>query len=640
MLRIKQITLLSILLILTVACHHSDPSIQNGPSLDAQEELSDDETSVSDSLSVGINSDSLLYVSAFPYEGKRVLVLPNSWPLDSLTAFYNDKSISVQERHQILSDTNIRIEHSKLPSLFIVMDENDKDSIYKDKSQVAYAFISILMPDGTNEYEGEVSIKTRGNTSWKVKEKKPFTIKLSRSTRLMGLEKGKSFSLLNVFLDNSYIRNAIAFRLSNHLGIFAPDFAFISLYLNGNYLGVYQMTNKIEVSRRSVDIVDLEKENKRANQLPFDEYPTFSIGETRMNGHKKGVLIKSPDDITGGYRLDYNGGEMVYESCISGFVSHAGDPIRIKSPKHASIEQVEYISNYYDQLEAAVMNPTGYHPETGKHYSEYMDIESFARYFLIQEITQNLDGGWCSFMMYKDAGDFSKMMAGPSWDFDRAMWKSHNPNYPFNRLWSVSKTIVKAQPYSGGLLYWLWQHEDFQSLAKSIFLDELFNYINDSTNILDYTDSLVAKLSKDVEFEQMKHPKSHRTNNYEETTKNVSHFLLERNDFLHWLWTSDSSEIVAVSLTGDLDPKKEHFQKEITLYGNKTDGVTLPEISRAMTSYRDPIFLGYYILGTDILLDENKPLMESQSVEIRWDFPNWFEALYRRVKKKIKKILD
>ena len=549
-----------------------------------------------------------------------------------------DQQVEVSDSIKVytISDTSALVMRSKLPSLFISMEENDKALIYGDKSQWASASIVLFLPDGTNEYEGDISIKTRGNSSWETPEKKSFTIKLSQSERLLGKEKEKSFTLLNNILDASFIRNAMAFHLSNTLGIFAPDFTFITLYLNGDYLGVYQMTNQIKVGKRSVNVVDLEKENKRVNDQPLSEYPAFSIKELWMVGYKRGVCIANPEDITGGYLLDYNGSHDSYKNEISYFISNTGDPIRIKSPKHASPEQVAYIANFYDQLEAAVMDPSGHHPVTGKHYSEYIDMESFARYFLLQEITQNLDGGWCSFYMHKDVGDSSKMVAGPAWDFDRAMQRLENPKYAFNMLWTVSKSTLKKYPNSGGLLYWLWQHEDFQDLAKNIYFEELYVYLKD-TQWQIYADSLIVLLCDEFKREQTRFPTG-QTTTYQEYTNEVINFLKERNDFLYWLWTADRSDIVSIHITGCYDPNHNDKEKDLILYGNKTDGVMLPKFIWSPDSYRDPRLLGYFLCGTNTKLEEGTRLYSNQCVEIRWKYPNWFEAQYRRICNKLKRM--
>ena len=586
-------------------------------------------------------SDTTLQISSFAQNRKQVFVLPSHWSLDSIILSRKKGSLKNEESPVFSNDTNIIAAHSHLPSLFINMDESEKDSIFKRKSYVAEASIALFLQDGTSEYEGEISIKTRGNSSWYNKEKKPFTIKLPGAARILNLEKGKSFTLVTNITDNSFICNALAFDMAKAMGLLAPTFNYVSLYLNGDYKGIYQMSNKIDVNRRSVNIVDLEKENKFVNNRRLSEYPRFSIGEPRMKGHMKGVNIKNPEDFTGGYLLDNSGQNWQYYSSISGFVSDAGDPIRIKSPKYASFEQVNYISNFYNEMEAAVMSSSGYHETTGNYYTEYLDIASFARYFLLQEITLNPDGGVFSFLMYKDAGDTSKMHAGPAWDFDRGLRKYDSNIVPFNILLTSTKTqSLEKAPYSGGLFYWLWQHNDFREETIRTFIDEMYEYIIDSCEWQNQADSLISLLYQDAEFDRMRYHDSCKnyTEEYRHKAVKTKEFLIDRGNFLYWLWTTHSADIVKIQLIGTINPHNTTLEREYTLYGNKTDGVVLPQFEWEVQYNKDPKFLGYYIAGTDSLLQENQPIFENLCVETRWDYPNWFEIQYRRFSKKIRKI--
>ena len=592
-------------------------------------------------LSACTTSDTTLCITSFARNGKQVFVLPSHWFLDSLKISRKKESLENEENHVLSNDTNIIVVHSQLPVLFINMDENEKDSIFKYKKYVAEASIALFLQDGTSEYGGEISIKTRGNSSWFDKEKKPFTIKLPGAARILNLEKGKSFTLVTNITDSSFICNAMAFNMAKAMGTLAPAFTYVTLYLNGDYKGIYQMSNKIDVNRRSVNIVDMEKETKHINDQRLSEYPKFSIGEPRMIGHKKGVNIKNPDDITGGYLLDNSGQNWQYYSSISGFVSDAGDPIRIKSPKYASLEQVNYISNFYNEMEAAVMSASGYNETTGKHYTEYLDISSFARYFLLQEITLNPDGGVFSFLMYKDAGDSSKMQAGPVWDFDRGLRRYDSNILPFNTLLtSIKKKSLEKAPYSGGLFYWLWQHDDFKEATIRTFIGEMHKHIIDSCRWQKQADSLISLLYQDAEYNRMRYHDSCK--NYAEEYRHIAEktkeFLIERDNFLYWLWTTDSADIVEVPIKGTTNPRSTTIEREHTLYGNKTDGVVLPQFEWEIYYNNDPKFLGYYISGTDSLLQTNQPIFEDLCVEARWDYPNWFEIQYRRFNKKIRKL--
>ena len=98
-------------------------------------------------------------------------------------------------------------------------------------------------------------------------------------------------------------------------------------------------------------------------------------------------------------------------------MSEYGQPVIIKSPEYAAKEQVEYIKNYYQEFENAVLSGDGYN-HLGKHFTDYIDLESFAKMYVFQEFIKNLDAGLTSCYFYKDVGN--KIVAGPAWDFDSA----------------------------------------------------------------------------------------------------------------------------------------------------------------------------------------------------------------------------
>lgn len=316
-----------------------------------------------------------------------------------------------------------KIQISGLPSLYIGMDPETLDQVLNDFDFEVPAQVVLLSPDNDTLFEGELDhIKTRGNTTFGY-IKKPFTIKFPMKVQILGLDKSKSYVLLANVLDDSHIRNAIAFELAHAIGLPTPKYAYLSLYINGEYKGLYQITNKVEVNKRTLNITDLDKLNKQANPRPLNEYTWFGYGRNKQRIIRKGVLLENdPMDITGGYLLDNSGLSWIYFKSVSGFVSDAGDPIRIRSPKYASPNEVDYIATLYNQMEAAIMAEDGYNSETKMHYSEYIDVASFARYYLLNELLLNQDGGFVSFFMYKNSDSIdSKFYAGPVWDFDKSL---------------------------------------------------------------------------------------------------------------------------------------------------------------------------------------------------------------------------
>ena len=141
-------------------------------------------------------------------------------------------------------------------------------------------------------------------------------------------------------------------------------------------------------------IADLEGENKRLNG-ELDKCGRFETEE------KKGVaLVTEPDDLTGGYLLERDVPEKYWEE-ISGFVSgNLGDLYTIKEPAHASEVQVDYISTFINDMEKALLAEDGINPDTGMHYTEYIDLHSFVQKYILEELTKNNGAGATSSFFY------------------------------------------------------------------------------------------------------------------------------------------------------------------------------------------------------------------------------------------------
>ena len=105
----------------------------------------------------------------------------------------------------------------------------------------------------------------------------------------------------------------------------------------------------------------------------------------------------------------------------SGFVTSRGQAIAVDGPEYASKAQVEYIRSFVQDMEDAIYSDTGYNSK-GRHYSEYLDVDSFVTAYLVQEISENIDATYSSFYLWKDSdltGD-GKLHFSPAWDFDLA----------------------------------------------------------------------------------------------------------------------------------------------------------------------------------------------------------------------------
>ena len=528
-----------------------------------------------------------------------------------------------------------------LPSLFITLPPQQFDSILNDQELKMPAEALLLDANKDTLYEGSLShIKTRGNSTFEG-IKKPFSIKFPRKQKFLGLDKSRSFVLLSNQYDYSYIRNAIAFDLAHLIGLPAPQYTFLSLYVNGEYIGLYQMTNKVEVSKHTLNITDLDELNKQANPRPLNEYELFYHEKgQRINEYKGSLLEHDPEDISGGYLIDNSGLYVFYDKSESGFVSNAGDAIRIRSPKYASLNEVKYISNLYNLMEEAVMADDGYNPHTGKHYSDYINVESFARFYLLNELLLNQDGGFASFYMYKDADCYDeKIYAGPAWDFDVSLGTRGYGNKVVlpNEIFVGSKVGEYTETLSGGLLYHLLQHNDFQIIVSQLYNDKLGPVFHDyltNGNIDHLSKTLYSEAKKDNQLY-----KSHADFDlgYAEATKTIKDFLRDRLDFFDWYFKTPKNNLISIEYKGE--NTRPHLRNIYIYYPTNRPiypPVSLRPYDATYNHTHTPIPELYYA-GTDSIVSNGTILKSPQQLELRKREPTKKEVLKRRIKKKLAK---
>lgn len=518
----------------------------------------------------------------------------------------------------------------ELPSLHITMTPLQLDSILADQDNKVPAFALLIDASGDTLYEGELDhIKTRGNTTFK-EPKKPYAIKLPYKQRLLGLKKSKSYILLANFYDESHLRNAIGLDLARAFGLPAPNYTYLTFYINNSYKGLYQMTNKVDVGRNALNITDLSQSNRLVNPKPLEEYEWYGSGWKKQVIQRKGILLnKNPNDITGGYLLDNTGILNQYNKSISGFVSDASDNIRIRSPKYASPQEIDYIAERYNEMEHAILAPDGINPETGKHYSEYIDVESFARYYLFNELIRNPDGGWTSFMMYKDSDSIDpKIYAGPAWDFDRSLNNPRfqkNPIVPYNEIYVNDKKGKAGVAHSGGLLYHLCQHKDFQQNVKNCYLNTISPICHKYLKERPF-DSITSLIFHEADLDNMIYNTRHSVD-YEAAVIRTTSFLRKRIEFFDWFYSSSEDKQVLVNYT-------DENGKIHKLYYPTGKSIDVP----FEVQYNHSPVYEFFYAGTDSIVSKGTSFHSSQNLELRKREPTKREVFVRRIRKKLSKI--
>lgn len=369
------------------------------------------------------------------------------------------------------SDYTLTVMQSQfIGSMYIATESGNMNYVHGDKENKESGNILVVEADGTQDYNGELDhIKGRGNTTWKNREKKPYNIKLEKKAALLGMDTSKKWCLLANAQEHTQLRNKIAYDLADEVGLdFSPNSEYVDLYLNGEYAGIYQLSEKVEEGKNNlVKINDLTDKTEKVNNKNLDTYNHYS--SSNKGSMKYYDIPNNPDDITGGYLLEWEE-HSKYDGEPSGFVTSRGQYVVIKGPEYASKEQVQYISGFVQELEDALYSADGKNSK-GKHYTEYLDSDSAALMYLLEEFSMDVDAGITSCFFYKDSdtnGD-GKIHAAPVWDFDVAFGNLEQYKDGV-RMSDTDKWFVsKSYQYENGqptIFAQLFNHSDFVENVK------------------------------------------------------------------------------------------------------------------------------------------------------------------------------
>jgi len=302
------------------------------------------------------------------------------------------------------------------------------------------------MTDPLNHYNGKIGIEIRGQSS-QMFPMKSYSIELRTATgssqdkSLFGMPKESDWVLYAPYTDKTLMRNFLAYTLSNELGRWAAHCRFVEVVINGDYKGIYVFMEKI----------------KR--------------GSGRVNITKMATSDIVGDGVTGGYifSLDKEPDGWFSSYVASGSSNQNARQFSYVYPKVENIVEAQktYLKNYVDSFENALAGINYQDKISGVR--KFADISSFVDYFIVNEVSRNVDGYRLSSFFYKDRNSKnSKIFAGPVWDYDLAY---RNANYCDGSSilgWAYQFNYVCPGDGAGLIPFW-WD----KFLADSAFKNDL-----------------------------------------------------------------------------------------------------------------------------------------------------------------------
>ena len=288
---------------------------------------------------------------------------------------------------------------TNLPIIYVTtINESPIDKLEKVSKDAEF---KIVYTDGTEFSVGvdedgnyPMTIKGRGNSTWDLPTtKKPYNIKFNEKVDLFGYGEAKKWSLLAGWLDTSFVRGYIGYKLARVLDDSTPDCEMVELIVNGTYEGVYMLCEAYGI-------------NKHRAETKGDGYDVNGDGEITE------FLVEA--DVRA---LQNNEPNKFLTPSQNWMVVKEPDEDEIVNPLD---ERYVYISEYINKVDEAIVN--------GGNYKDLIDLDSLANQYVVNEYLKNPDYGYggqpyfASTFMYMEEG--GKLYFGPFWDCDLCLGRN------------------------------------------------------------------------------------------------------------------------------------------------------------------------------------------------------------------------
>ncbi len=381
---------------------------------------------------------------------------------------------------------NVSMLISELPVIYIETDEREP-IVIKEKELDAH-----LKIQGNEQYNDEdmlyddaTKIKGRGNTTW-MDDKKPYKLKLDSKADLFGMGKNKHWVLLSNPYDTTHARNLVSYDLAKKMGLGYQEAIPVDLVLNGAHLGNFVLAEHVRVDDNRVEITNWDDIAEDAAKA------IYKGNKDTMTKDERDELIDYMTDVTKDWTTsdsvtfngvtytisdyfevpDINGGYLIKIEKDGSYISKKDISIVIDRPEVYSEDMYNSITGYYQAYEDALFSDdfsTEYNGKT-MHYTEFIDVESFAKGILLNELFMNKDFAARSTYMSKEID--GKLVYGPVWDMDFSSGSSPSTDY-YNIWHSLQhKTLIKrlfADPYMLNEIrnyYWEYRYTYIADMIK------------------------------------------------------------------------------------------------------------------------------------------------------------------------------
>lgn len=447
------------------------------------------------------------------------------------------------------------LQSANIPALYLDTASGSMETIHAEKGNFEPGQMRLYTAEGSLDYEGRLeSVKARGNSTF-TRKKKPYSLTLAAEGDLLGMGAASEWILLANVFDETHLKNKLVFDFAEALGMpYTPKAQWVDLYLNGEYAGLYLLSERNEAHPQRVDILE------------------------------EGSFLVSKEQLA-----------VLNEKQVPTVVTEAQVGLRIH---HSSLTK-NALQEILQSAENAILAQDGIDPVTGKHFTELIDLDSWVRKYLIEEIFGGIDAGIASqFFYYQD----NKLYAGPLWDFDDTMgmpvWVG------FAEVPQSPNILYAHRKYETHWFRALYQNEVFHTRMLELYREEFAPKLHDLIRVK--LPEYAAHIQSAAAMNQVRWD----TDSMESKAESTLYYMAGRVEFLNKIWLDEEPYItISVDYTG-FESDCAYLEFDYVL----SPGDCLPELPTTED-------FAWFYAGTEIPFDFTQPIWEDTAIRLQYAYP-------------------
>jgi len=436
-------------------------------------------------------------------------------------------------------------EEQSIPKLKITLNNTDLETINAGSKDIKYKGNTVELINTSDESysfrEEDVEIKGRGNFSWGL-QKKSYQIKFDSKVNVLGMGKAKKWVLIANHADVTLMRNKLIYGLAEKINMpYTCSGTWVDLYIDEEYQGNYLLSEKVEIGSTRVDLED--------------DY---------------GVVVEMDNNY-------YASEDNYFKTNLSEayFVLDESVADDVDEENSVALEAFSAFETYLNEFESLLYSEN----KDWDKISSKIDVESFIKFYFIQELSANPDGCRTSVFMYKDGAN-DVLHLGPVWDFDLAVANCNKTDWGYDTDRDYIANIKRHMEKSIDWYTQLFKIPEFRQEVVRIYNEEIKEAFLTATNMIDENESLITEsakmnlekwnlLGKDNLFGTYR---GHTyKNTYKEEVELLHNWVEERVEYLNKRYSNDS-DIVNIDYCSNI--QNQGWEADFAYSNGEQSGTT------------------------------------------------------------------